>query len=224
MKRDDLLLKTFFLSLFIHVAGISLFAVVLPFPRTSRKPLEVALLPPSMSPEEIQLAKTEIIPEIPEISVSYEKLASLKERRTVKFSVETFTGFSEYMPFTQITPTFEFPESRVLFPAVAEFEEEKRSVGIKVAEIEGLAGDRRVIYREIISYPLWAREKGMEGNVKIKFWVDPEGRINSTGINVSTGFPELDVHAEESFRKWLFEPVKTDKEVWGIITIRFRLR
>jgi TonB family protein len=224
MKRDSLLLKTFFLSFLIHLIGISLFGIVLPFRGPSMKPVEVSLLPPSMSPEDIQLAKIEIIPKMPEIRTTYENLAALKERRTVKFSVETFTGFSEYMPFTQITPRFEFPESRVRFPSVAEFEEEKQPAGMKASDIEGLAGDRNVIYREIISYPAWARMEGMEGNIKIKFWVDPEGRITSTRINVSSGFPELDIHAEENFRKWLFEPVKTDKEVWGIITLRFRLR
>lgn len=222
--ENSLLLKTFFLSLLIHIIGISLFAIVLPFPAPSKKPIEVSILPPSMAPRDINLAKADIIPDIPEISTHYEKVTALHERETVKFSVEQFTGFPDYIPFTQMKPNFEFPEFIVKFPPVAEFKTEAQPVTMPVLEIEGLAGERTLAYREKIEYPDWAQRRGIEGNIKIKFWVAPGGRITSTRINISSGSPELDIYAEENFRKWFFEPAKTEKEVWGIITLRFRLR
>jgi len=226
MRGDNLLRRTLFVSLLVHVAGISLFAVILPQSHVVRKPIEVSLLPPSIAPDEIKLAKIEIIPEVPQARVDYEKLAMSREKETVKFSTDRFTGFSEFIPVVQISPKYNFPEYRVQFPAVAELKTDEQLAVRRVTalEIEGLAGDRRLIYRETIEYPAWAQRQGMQGNIKIKFWVNSEGRITSTRINSSSGFPELDIYAEENFRKWLFESAGTDMQVWGIITLRFRLR
>ena len=226
MKGEKLLLKTFFASLLVHITGISLFVIILPNVYSPKQPIEVSLLPPSMSPEDIHLAKIKIMPEIPETKAHYEKLDMPFEQETVKLSAEKFTGFSENLPVIQISPRFEFPEFNVQFPTISEFQtpEQLASGSIMSMDIEGPGGDRQVIYREVIKYPLWAQQQGMEGNIKIKFWVDSEGRITSTTIKGSSGFPELDIYAEESFRKWLFNPVKTDKEVWGLITFRFRLK
>ncbi|HNS32677.1 MAG TPA: energy transducer TonB [bacterium] len=226
MKKERILLKTLIASSFIHIAGISLFGIVLPQSYTERKPIEVSLLPSYTAPEDIKLAKIEIIPDIPQVGTSYEKLAMSMEKTTVKFSTEKFTGSSEYLPIASISPRFEFPERSVSFPAVAEpvYEEQLTAGRMETLEIEGLAGNRQLVYRKPIDYPVWAQRQGMEGNIKIRFNVNYEGKITSTAINYSSGYPELDIYAEENFRKWLFESAKTDKEIWGVITFRFRLK
>ncbi|MCM8810045.1 MAG: energy transducer TonB, partial [Candidatus Omnitrophica bacterium] len=90
--------------------------------------------------------------------------------------------------------------------------------------IEGPAGTRKILYKEKIDYPLLAQKKGIEGKVKIKFWVNPDGKVSNTEIIFSSGNPDIDFYAETKFRNWLFEPAKTDKDVWGIITLIFKLK
>ncbi|MCK9265797.1 energy transducer TonB [bacterium] len=226
MKSEKLLLKTLIISFFIHIAGISVFGIILPKYYSEKKPIEVSLLPPSVAPSEIRLSKVEVTPKMPEIKASGERLAISREQEVIKFSAERFIGSSEYLPITQINPKFELPEQQVHFPIMTELVEGEQVVSTRktTLEIEGLAGGRQLIYRQEVEYPQWAQREGIEGNIKIKFWVNPEGKITSAGINSSSGHPELDLYITESFRNWLFEPVKTDKQVWGIITFRFRLK
>lgn len=226
MKSEKLLTKTMIASFLIHILGITMFGIFLPKFYTEKKPIEVALLPPSMSPDKINLIQTKVTPEMPEIGTNYEKLTEVTEKRIVKFSTGRFTGSSEYMPIVQLAPQFELPESKVVFPKVSELsvEEDTPRKTASAHNIEGVAGERDLIYKENIEYPVWAQRQGMEGIIRIKFWVNSEGRVTSTGVTSSSGFPELDIYAEESFRKWLFESSKTDKQVWGIITLRFRLK
>lgn len=225
-KKKNLLLKSFSVSLFVHIAGISLFSLILPLPRPERKPIEVSLLPPSAAPEKIELARTAPAPEIPRAVPRKEKIALARERETARISTERFTGSPQYVPVTQVTHKFEIPEFQVKLPDILSFKSLEKSFERTPAnvDIEGPAGDRGLIYREQADYPEWAQKRGIEGNVQIKFWVDPDGKIALTSLLGSSGFPELDVYTEQVFRKWLFEPVRTDKQAWGIITFRFRLK
>ncbi|MCD6408301.1 energy transducer TonB [bacterium] len=225
MKDNHLLLKTFFLSLAIHITGISLFSIVFPTYLPKRKPIEVSLLPPSMDKKVIKLAKAEIFPELPEIKTTYEKLAVVNEKEIMKFSLKEFLGSPEYIPLTQITKNFEIPQFKIKFPQLKRLSKEEKAIKKEKTErIEGPAGTRKLIYREKIKYPDWAEKEGIEGVIKIKFWVEPDGKISETEIINSSGFPDLDIYTVENFRKWLFEPVKTDKRVWGIITFIFQLK
>jgi TonB family protein len=81
-----------------------------------------------------------------------------------------------------------------------------------------------LVYREPLKYPEWAQKRAIEGNIRIKFWVEPNGRVAETELLISSGYPELDVFVEEVFRKWLFEPAEENKKVWGEIVFRLRLR
>jgi TonB family protein len=226
MGTKNLLLKSFFVSLLVHAAGISLFSLILPMPLPERKPIEVSLLPPSAAPEKIELAATVPMPEQPKPAPKSERLALARERKTVKIATERFTGTPQYVPVTQVSRKFDIPEFQVKLPDIISFKITEKSFEKKPAgvDIEGPAGDRGLVYRQQADYPEWAQEKDIEGNVQIKFWVDPDGKIALTSLLGSSGFPELDVYAEQIFRKWLFEPVKTDKQAWGIITFRFRLQ
>jgi TonB family protein len=229
-KKDRLLLiKTSSVSFFIHLVGISLFSLVLPFPRIERRPIEVSILPPStVVRPEIKLVKAKTIPEvnIPRVIAKDEKIATLREPEIIKLSTEQFTGSQQYIPVTQITDRLEIPEFQVKLPDIISFKSLEKGMGKKIPgiNIEGPAGSRVLLYREQADYPDWAQEKGIEGNVQIKFWVDPDGKIELTSLIASSGFPELDIYAEQSLRKWLFEPVQTDKKAWGIITFIFRLK
>ena len=226
MKGEKLLYKTFFASLLVHVAGISMFGLVFPQTKIRRDPIEVSLLPPSTAPEDRHLARIDITPDIPRAATSYERLAIPMERETVEFSAEKFTVSAESVPIVREGTVFELPEYSVSFPSISDLADtQPLTAGLMASlEIEGIGGDRQLLHRKEIEYPDWARKRGLEGIIRIRFGVNPEGRIVSTGIENSSGFPELDIYAEENFRRWLFEPARTEREVRGIITLRFRLR
>ena len=224
MKSNHLLLKAFTISLFIHIVGFSLFSIVFPLSSPSRKPIEVSLLPPSMD-KKIQLEKTDIIPELPVLKTKFENIASFDRREVIKISKRVFTGSADYVPLTKITDTFKIPEFKIKFPPLPSMKTHSLSSKEKSTEkIEGPAGERKLIYRERIQYPEWAEKKGIEGNIKIKFWVSPDGKICETEIITSSGYPELDFYTMNKFRRYLFEPINKNKKVWGIITFIFRLK
>ncbi len=226
-QKKYLFFKSFSVSLLIHIAGISLFSLVLPIPRHETKPIEVSLLPPSTIPEsKIELARVTAVPKIPQALTKDEKIALLKKPEALKFAVEQFAGSQQNVPVTQITRRFEIPEFEIQLPDIFSHKSLEQNLQRTLPDIniEGPAGSRGLLYREKVEYPDWAQEKGIEGNIQIKFWVDPDGKVALTNLVSSSGFPELDMYAEQNLRKWLFEPVATNKQAWGIITFRFRLK
>jgi len=144
----------------------------------------------------------------------------------VKISEEKFTGFPEFIPTTKITSEFEIPQFQVKFPPLPSIIQQTQSeIRTKSNEIiEGPIGERKLIYKEPIEYPDWAEKNGIEGNIKIKFWVKADGKISETEIITSSGYPELDVYTMNKFMKYLFQPINKNEDVWGIITFIFRLK
>jgi TonB family protein len=223
MKRNNLLLRTFFLSLSVHIVGLSLFSITLPKSSSSKKPIEITLLPPVMDKKSVELARTEIIPEIPEIERDYREFL-VKKRKILQFSIDDFTGSPEYIPFTIITKDFEIPEFHVEFPQIAFIQKGDTVIKKLEMDIEGPVGKRELLYKPDAEYPEWAEKAGAEGNVKLKFWVEPDGKITETEIIHSSGYPRLDIFAQENIRRWIFNAVAGNEKAWGIITFRFRLR
>ena len=228
MESNRLLLKTFTISLFFHIVGISLFSIIFPIPPSKTLPIEVTLLPPAMD-KKIQLETTEVLPNLPALETvsQSEKLAqSDNSSEIVKISEEKFTGFPEFIPTTKITIEFEIPQFQVKFPPLPSIIQQAQSeIRTKSNEIiEGPIGERKLIYKEPIEYPDWAEKNSIEGNIKIKFWVKADGKISETEIITSSGYPELDVYTMNKFMKYLFQPINKNEDVWGIITFIFRLK
>ncbi len=104
--------------------------------------------------------------------------------------------------------------------------------------VEGLGEDsdliisgpvsKRVIIRPVKpKYPAWAEEKGVEGEVELKFWVAPEGMVTSVELTRTSGYPDFDSRAMEALKKWLFSPLGKNEEQkaqWGTITIKYSLK
>jgi len=225
--KNNLLLKAFILSLFIHIAGISFFSLILPASRREVKEIEVSLLPGGMAPEKPSPEVKSISPAIPKTSPRKEKITIEIKKEISRFSPQEVTGLSRTItPPELLSESPEVPEIKI--PEIIAFNLagsslEKKSAASDI-EIEGPAGERKLIYREPLDYPGWATQKAIEGNIRIKFWVDPDGKIVLTNLITSSGSPELDLYTEQKFRKWVFEPVRTDKQAWGMITFRFYLK
>lgn len=132
----------------------------------------------------------------------------------------TILGFPEYIPEVRDKSG---PGKEILPPLWSKEEREKKE---KLAiEWEGLG--RSVLRKYSPSYPSWAEKGGVEAEVQLKFSVLPNGLVGWVKIEESSGFPELDILAINSLKKWRFEPLLPDvpEEVeWGRIRFKFRLK
>ncbi|MCM8829555.1 MAG: TonB family protein [Candidatus Omnitrophica bacterium] len=224
--KNHLLLKTFIVSLLIHITGISIFSLILPVAEKKIQPIEVSLLPISMAPMKPSTEVKSVSLTTPEISPG-EEIVVKRKKEIMQFSSQEIIGLSKViMPPEILSTRFEFPEIKI--PEITSFNikttfSEEKSAGSDI-EIEGPAGERTLIYKEPVDYPGWAIERSLEGIIRIKFWVDPDGKIVLTNIITSSGYPDLDLYTEQKLRKWVFEAVRTDKQAWGLITFRFYLK
>jgi len=86
--------------------------------------------------------------------------------------------------------------------------------------------NRNILYSEIPEYPIWAKQKGIETEVRMKFWVSPEGEVYNISIVQKSGYLRLDLLAKKALSKWKFTPLEKDIpqiKQWGEIVVRFVL-
>ncbi len=92
----------------------------------------------------------------------------------------------------------------------------------KTAEftIEGPASKR-----EVVDKPLQLPELAIEieVDIRLKFWVLPDGSVGEV-VPLQRGDLRLERAAIQYLKSWRFTPVSDDREVWGIIPIRYKLR
>ncbi|MFA5161766.1 MAG: TonB family protein [Elusimicrobiales bacterium] len=93
-------------------------------------------------------------------------------------------------------------------------------------DIEGPLANRKILKRDAIPFPKWARGRPIsEAVVSIKIWVTPEGAVMSTfRVMRTSGYADLDKYVTDELKKWVFEPLSPDEPLQkqhGIITIRF---
>lgn len=73
--------------------------------------------------------------------------------------------------------------------------------------------DRRQVMRALArSYPPALREAGVGGVVSLRLRVGPDGRVNETNIEESSGHPKLDAAAREAIASTEYEPATRDGE------------
>jgi TonB family protein len=98
----------------------------------------------------------------------------------------------------------------------------------KSVEISGPLAQRKIVSMPLPSYPQWAKSRGIEAEVVIRFFVSGEGKVRDRMILERTsGYRELDQLSMEALKKWIFAPLDSGSEEadqWGIITFRFRLK
>ncbi|MCX7737591.1 MAG: energy transducer TonB [Candidatus Kapabacteria bacterium] len=93
-------------------------------------------------------------------------------------------------------------------------------LGEGLGDIEwGGGGNRVVLFKKIPNYPAGVNTNAQ---IKIRFTVSADGFVTSM-IPMQKGDPVLERAAMEALRQWRFNPLKENKEMYGIITFRFRL-
>ncbi len=86
--------------------------------------------------------------------------------------------------------------------------------------------NRSIIYSEIPEYPEWARKRGIESEVKMKFWVNAEGEVFNVSVTRKSGYVNLDLQAVNALNKWKFTPLTrgaAQENQWGEILVKFVL-
>ncbi len=90
--------------------------------------------------------------------------------------------------------------------------------------LSGPLKNRKILHRITPLYPEMALREGAEGTVILKFYVTEDGRVRQDIFIVkSSGYPELDKAAMDALKSWVFEPIKSSEENWGILTVIFEL-
>lgn len=90
----------------------------------------------------------------------------------------------------------------------------------------GDIGQRRILDRPAPEYPPMARRTGVEGDVRLRVWVGPEGGVDRVEVVEVSGTPEMDRRAIDALKHWRFAPLPAGVAPvtqWGEITLRFRL-
>ncbi len=131
-----------------------------------------------------------------------------------------------------ITEDREIKKLEEEFEKIVPGRREKKGVSEETGEesnmvISGPVTKRKLIRKIYPKYPVWAEEKGVEGEVELKFWVSPEGMVSSVALAKTSGYPDLDSRAMEALKKYLFSPLgknEEQKSQWGTITIKYTLR
>ncbi len=139
---------------------------------------------------------------------------------------ESHARMPEFDEERDISPVRSEPRQRPL-PGRREREGVLDTEGTDAEEIVSGPVSRRNILRKIKpDYPAWAEEAGVEGEVKLRFWVSPEGRVTEVELERTSGYPDFDSRAMEALKKYIFSPLSADeerKDQWGTITIMYRL-
>lgn len=92
--------------------------------------------------------------------------------------------------------------------------------GEGLGDIEwGGGGNRVVLFKKIPNYPPGVNTGAQ---IRIRFTVSSDGFVTSM-IPLQKGDPALERVAMDALRQWRFNPLKENKEMYGIITFRFRL-
>ncbi|MCM8769423.1 MAG: energy transducer TonB [Candidatus Omnitrophica bacterium] len=226
MSQNHRLLKLFLLSLIIHLGILPLFSLILPPGRKKRAAIEVSLRQWQISPrKEISLVRMKVIPELPRFRADEQIFLRTEQAIGLRMTKESL-GTQPRAMLTATRP-LPVPEFNVQYPRLSSRPVEETiplSPGTISEEITGPGGQRKLVYRHPFTYPDWAQKKGLEGNIRLRFWLLPDGRVDQTELLVSSGWPELDILVEDAFRKWLFESVAEDRKVWGEIVFRLRLK
>lgn len=114
---------------------------------------------------------------------------------------------------------------------VAESAEMRYSKKRKTKAISFIDGPAK--QRELISKPEPASvPRGVYSNekahiVKLKFFVSKDGIVRDIEPVVSSGYPEIDLLAVKSLKKWRFSPTNVKqkhKPIWGVTSIRIETK
>lgn len=138
-------------------------------------------------------------------------------------------GIKKQVPSITITKRPPPPKTSAIGRQVEHKVEQKLRVskGRTQISLAGPIANRAILKKFLPKYPQWCLSRGISGVVKIRIWVEPDGRVREgTLVEVSSGYPDLDQAVINALRLWKFAPLPAgvvQETQWGIITFRFVL-
>jgi protein TonB len=130
----------------------------------------------------------------------------------------------EMVPTETPPPEVQFDEA-VVPPAETSIPASENAISATSAE-SAPSQDLKTTNRVEPIYPSSSRRAGEEGTVRVKVFVDENGRPKEVAIAKSSGFSRLDQTALEAVRKWRFVAATnagTPVSTWTQVAITFRL-
>jgi len=96
------------------------------------------------------------------------------------------------------------------------------------ADIEGQLSARGIKRKVFPSYPDWAKRQGVEGTVKYRISVLPNGLLrDNAALDQTSGYREMDKIVYDALIQWEFEPLPPEVgqvEQEGVITFIFNFK
>lgn len=91
--------------------------------------------------------------------------------------------------------------------------------------LAGQVADRELTSWRLPAYPEWAKREAIEGSVRLRFFVRPDGGVKeNVMIERTSGYEDFDRNATVALLDWRFEAVPgATGEQWGSITLDYQL-
>lgn len=227
------LLKIFILCLLLHIIVLPMFSLVLPAkPKKSRYQIVYLYQEPKSPTKDVSSIR--ITPQLPLTHVVEKKKIDIPVREFGRFEKDISIGMQK-TPILVVEKKenieLELPQPKIsavspqISPNISESTSPpQEKITGEGFEISGPGGTRTIISKVLPDYPLWAEQKGIEANVRIKIWVNRNGFVSSTEVIETSGYRQLDIIAEQALKKWRFASINQDMDVWAIVTLKFRLK
>lgn len=165
------------------------------------------------------------VPSTPNAEPSPRSLARGEERRPTPAPAELVRSAAVAAPaMTALARLVEEPvstSSPPTTPATA-FPPREVLAGVSLA---GPVADRALVRSRLPVYPEWAKQDAVEGSVRLRFVVRPDGGVReSILIERTSGHEDFDRNAEIALLEWRFEALPgSTGDQWGSITLDYRL-
>ena len=126
-------------------------------------------------------------------------------------------------PSTELAQLLDEPSPTMAAPVTdAVLEPREVLAGVSLA---GPVADRELITWALPEYPEWAKVEAVEGTVRLRFVVAPNGEVKrNVMIEKTSGFEDFDRNAQVALLAWQFEALEgATADQWGSITLNYRL-
>ena len=74
---------------------------------------------------------------------------------------------------------------------------------------------RKILKKVPVEYPQLLKERGIQGDVRLKVFIKPDGSVKDTEL--LGGNPILAQSAQKSVRQWKFSPLNSDSNVEVVV-------
>ncbi|MFM5466134.1 TonB family protein [Aeromonas simiae] len=213
--------------------GVLLFMAALIEPdKTSRTASEPRSIVIRMAEPELQVATQERpVPPEPEPLPELESMPALQPVATPALSLEPVPMIAPPLDIAAVSPVkLTMPDvmpggqDPAAFSGNVHGQQAGSMNGVAQGGGIGIGGLLMPLQRIEPTYPYRAQQAGIEGDVTLKFAVDPEGQVQNVVVVSAKPRGQFERAAIQALRKWRYQPRKGENgAITQIVTLKFRL-